>query len=181
MELIKDYDCVIDYHPGKANVVVDALSRKSIQTLRALNAHLSLSDDGTVVEKLIARPSLLNQVLEAQKKDEKIAVIVSQIGNGKEIVFTVNEDGVLYYKDRVCVLDCDDLRKSILEEALNGSFAIHLGSTKMYQDLKMSFWWSGMKKDISEFVTKCLVCQRVKAEHQVPLGLLQSIRIPEWK
>ena len=88
---------------------------------------------------------------------------------------------MLYYKDRVCVPDDNDLRKSILEEAHSGSFAIHPGSTKMYQDLKMSFWWSEMKRDISEFVTKCLVCQRVKAEHQVPSGLLQSIRIPEWK
>ena len=49
MELIKDYDCVIDYHPGKANVVADALSRKTMQPLRTLNAHLSLTDDGTVV------------------------------------------------------------------------------------------------------------------------------------
>ena len=57
MELIKDYDCVIDYHPGKANVVADALSRKTIQTLRTLNAQLSLTDDGTVVTELIARPS----------------------------------------------------------------------------------------------------------------------------
>ena len=105
MELIKDYDCVIDYHPGKANVVADALSRKTMQTLQAFNAHLSLIDDGTVVTELIARPSLLNRVLEAQKKDEKITAIVSQIGNGKEIEFTVNEDGVLYYKDRVCVPD----------------------------------------------------------------------------
>ena len=181
MELIKDYDCVIDYHPGKANVVADALSKKTMQTLRTLNAHLSLTNDGTVVTELIARPSLLNRVLEAQRKDEKIAVIVSRIGNGKEIEFTVNEDGVLYYKDRVCVPDDNDLRKAILEEAYDGSFAIYLGSIKMYQDLKMSFWWSGMKRDISKFVTKCLVCQRVKAEHQVPSGLLQSIRIPEWK
>ena len=60
MELIKDYDCVIDYHPGKANVVADAFRRKTVQTLRALNAHLSLSDDGIVVEKLIVRPNLLN-------------------------------------------------------------------------------------------------------------------------
>ena len=95
----KDYDCVIDYHPGKANVLVDALSRKIMQTLRKLNAHLSLTDYGTVVIELIARPSLLNRVLEVQKKDEKIYVIVSLIGNGKEIEFTVNEDGVLYYKD----------------------------------------------------------------------------------
>ena len=181
MELIKDYDCVIDYHSGKANVVADALSRKTMQTLRTLNAHLSLTDDGTVVLELIARPSLLDRVLEAQRKDEKIAVIVSRIGNGKEIEFTVNEDGVLYYKDRVCVPDDNDLRKAILEEAHSGSFVIHPGSTKMYIDLKMSFWWSEMKRDISEFVTKCLVCQRVKAEHQVPSGLLQSIRILEWK
>ena len=127
MKLIKDYDCVIDYHPGKANVMANALSRKSIQMLQALNAHFSLSDDGTVVAELIARPILLNQVLEAH----------------------------------------------------SGSFAIHPGSTKMYRDLKMSFWWSGMKRDVSELVTKCLVCQRVKAEHQVPSGLLQPIRIPE--
>ena len=65
MELIKDYDCVIDYHPGKANVAADTLSRKLVQTLRALNAHLSLSDDGTIVVELIAKPNLLNRVLEA--------------------------------------------------------------------------------------------------------------------
>ena len=102
-----------------------------------MNAHLSISDDGTVVAKLIARPSLLKRVLKAQKKDEKIVSIVSQIENGKEIEFIVNEDGVLYYKDQVCVPDDNDLRKAILEEA-------HMdlllpGSTKMYQDLKMSF------------------------------------------
>ena len=109
MELIKDYDCMIDYHPGKANVVANALPIKTVQTLRALNAHFSLSDDGTVVVELIARPKMLNRVLEAQKRDEKIYAIVSQIGNGKETEFTVNEDGVLYYKDRVCVPISNDL------------------------------------------------------------------------
>ena len=120
-------------------------------------------------------------MLEAQKKDEKISAIIDQIGDGTETEFTMNENGVLYYKDRVCVPDDDELRKAILEEAHSGSFAIHPGSTKMYQDLKMSFWLSEMKRDVSEFVTKCLVCQRVKAKHQVPFGLLQPIRIPEWK
>ena len=181
MELIKYYDCMIDYHPGKANVVVDALRRKTVQTLRALNAHLSLSDDSTVVAELIARPKMLNRVLKSQKRDENIYAIVSQIGNGKETEFTVNEDGVLYYKDRVCVHISNDLRKAKLEEAHNGSFTIHPSSTKMYQDLKMSYWWSGMKRDVSEFVTKCLVCQREKAEHQVPSGLLHLIRISELK
>ena len=77
MELIRDYDCVIDYHPKKANVVADAMSRKSLQTLRALNAHLSLSDDVAIVAELIAKLDLLNRMLEAQKNDEKIATIVN--------------------------------------------------------------------------------------------------------
>ena len=140
MELIKDYDCVIDYHPGNANLVANALSRKIVQTLRSLNAHLSLSDDGTVVEELIARPNLLNRVLEAQKKDEKISAIMKHIGDGKGTKFEIKGDKSLYYKDRVCVPNDCELKKSILDEAHNGSFAIHPGSTKMYQDLKMSFW-----------------------------------------
>ena len=87
----------------------------------------------------------------------------------------------MYYRDRVCVPNDDELKKSILEEAHRGPFAMHPGSTKMYQDLNTSYWWSGMKRDVSEFVTKCMVCQKVKAEHQVPSGLLQPIKILEWK
>ena len=158
MELIKDYDCVINYHPRKANVVADALSRKSMQTLRALNAHLSLSDDDAIVAELMARPNLLNQVLEAQKSDEKITAIVSQNRMGKETKFSVNEDRFLYYRNRVCVPNDDELKKFILKKAHIGSFAIHHCSTKMYQDLKTSYWWSGMKKDVSNFATKCMVC-----------------------
>ena len=105
MEFIKDYDCVIDYHLRKANVVADALSRNSVQTLRALNAHLSLSDDGAIVEELIAKLDLLNRVQEAQKNDEKFATIVNQNIMGKETEFTTKDDG---------------------------SFAMHPGSTKMY-------------------------------------------------
>ena len=100
MELIKDYDCVIDYHPGKANVVADALSRKSVQTLQALKSHLSLSNDGAIVAELMARPNMLNQVQEAQKSDEKISAIVSQNRMGKETEFSVNEDRFLYYRDK---------------------------------------------------------------------------------
>ena len=149
MELIKDYDCMIDYHPGKANVVADALSRKSMQMLRALNAHLSLIDDGEIVVDLIARPDLLNQVLEAQKNDEKISAIVSQIEEGKGTEFSVKEDGSLYYKDQVCVTHDTELKKVILEEAHSRSFVMHPGSIEMYKDLKVSYWWSRMKRDVS--------------------------------
>ena len=81
--------------------------------------------------ELIARPNLLNRVLGAQKKDEKIATIISHIGNGKETDFIENEDGVSYFKDRVCVPNDSELKKAILEEAHSGSFAMHPGSTKM--------------------------------------------------
>ena len=172
---------MIDYHPGKANLVADALSRKSIQTLRVLNAHLSLSTDSAIVAELIAKSDLLNRVLEAQKNDEKIAAIVNQNRVGKETKFTAKDDGFLYYRDRVCVPNNDELKKSILKEAHSGFFTMHPDSTKMYQDLKTSYWWCGMKIEVSEFVTKCMVCQKVKAEHQVPSRLLQPIKIPEWK
>ena len=115
MEYIKDYDCMIDYHSGKANVVADGLSRKSVKTLRALNAHLSLTNDGEIVAELIIRPDLLNRVLEAQKNDEKIFAIVSQIEEGKGTEFSVKEDGSLYYKDQVYVTNDSELKKAILE------------------------------------------------------------------
>ena len=79
---------------------------------------------------------MLNVVLEEQKSDRKISSIVKQIGDGKETEYEVKEDGSLYYKDRVCVPDDNDFRKAILEEAHSGSFAIHPGSTKMYQDFE---------------------------------------------
>ena len=93
----------------------------------------------------------------------------------------MKEDGSLYYKDRVCVTNDSELKKAILEEAHIGSFSMHPGTIKMYQDLKVLYWWSEMKRYVSEFVTKCMVCQKVKAEHQVPSGLVHPIRIPEWK
>ncbi|KAA3480659.1 integrase [Gossypium australe] len=69
----------------------------------------------------------------------------------------------------------------ILNEAHNSRLTVHPGSTKMYNDLEQFNWWHGMKRDISNFVSKCLICQQIKAEHQIPSGLLQSIMIPEWK
>ena len=135
-----------------------------------MNAHLSLLDDGVIEAELIAKLGLLNRVLEVQKNDEKISAIINQSREGKETKFILNEDGFVYYRERVCVPNDDELKKSILKETHSGSFSMHPSSTKMYQDLKTSYWWSRMKRDVSEFVTKCIVCQKVKAEHQVPSG-----------
>ena len=74
-----------------------------------------------------------------------------------------------------------DLRTRILREAHSTCFSIHPGTDKMYQDLRRTFWWHGMKKDIANFVAKCLTCQKVKIDHRRPQGLLHPLPIPEWK
>ena len=80
---------------------------------------------------------------------------------------------------RLCVPDVDELRKEIIEEAHFFVYSIHLGSTKVYHDLKDTYWWNGMKRDIADFVSKCLTCQQVKLEHQRPSELLHQLPIPE--
>jgi hypothetical protein len=79
------------------------------------------------------------------------------------------------------VPDVKDLRKLILSEAHDTAYSIHPGSTKMYYDIKERFWWYGMKCSVAEYVAICDTCQRVKSEHQRPAGLLQPLKIPEWK
>ena len=82
---------------------------------------------------------------------------------------------------RVCVLDIDDLRRSIMKEAHCSAYVMHLDSTKMYRTIKESYWWSGMKKDVANFMSRCLVRQYVKAEHQNPPETFNPFPIPEWK
>ncbi|KAG8481029.1 hypothetical protein CXB51_025732 [Gossypium anomalum] len=172
---------VIDYHPGKANVVADALSRKLLFALRAMNTRLKVSDDGSILAELRARPMFLQEICEAQKNDQDLQAKRKQYEVDTESDFRIGSNGCLMFKDRICVPKNEWNDSNILQEAHSGYFSIHPGSTKMYNDLKKMYWWNGMKRDISEFVSKCLICQQMKAEHQVPSGLLQPIMVPEWK
>jgi hypothetical protein len=99
----------------------------------------------------------------------------------KSEAFRVDEDGVLWYRNRLCVPRHGHFRQAILDEAHNSAYSIHPGSTKMYLDIKEKYWWNGMKGDITRFVAQCDVCQRIKAEHQKPNGLLQPLPVPVWK
>ena len=72
---------------------------------------------------------------------------------------------------RLCVPDVGDVRREIMEEAHSSTYAMHPGSTKMYHTLNEHYWWKGMKRDIAEFVSRCLTCHQVKAKHQKPAGL----------
>jgi len=88
---------------------------------------------------------------------------------------------VLKFRNRLCVCNDSELKNELLKESHDPALTTYPGSTNMYRDLKSHYWWSGMKKDIADYVARCLTCQRVKTEHQKPGGLLQPLPIPVWK
>ena len=106
---------------------------------------------------------------------------IQLVRNGDKSSYSIEEDGGCYYKNIFCVLNDQELKKKLMYESHNTIFTMHPGGKKMYQDLKQYYWWQGMKKDIIKYVSKCLTCQQVKAEHQIPSGLLNPIPIPQWK
>ena len=120
----------------------------------------------------------MDKMREVQKTDKEIASIKEKMSKGKAKGFREDEHDTLGFEDRVYVPNDTEIRKLILQEAHDTPYSIHPGNTKMYLDLKDTFWWTGMKKDIAEYVAVCDVCQRVKAEHQKPAGLLQPCRYP---
>nr|GEV49649.1 putative reverse transcriptase domain, ribonuclease H-like domain, aspartic peptidase domain protein [Tanacetum cinerariifolium] len=93
----------------------------------------------------------------------------------------LRNDGALYYLDRIWVPLKGDVRTLIMDEAYKSKYFVRLGADKMYYDPRDRYWWTGMKKDIDVYVSKCLTCLKVKAEHQRPSGLLQQPKILEWK
>ena len=195
IELLKDYDCTIDYHPSKANVVANALSRKStiylayMQTiqlplmveLRELGVDLGMHVSGALFASFQLRPILVDQILEAQLEDPYLMSMRRKIEEGEQSDFAIRDNGALVIGSRLCVPAAEELKGQILGEAHSSAYAMHPGSTKMYHTLKEYYWWLGMKSEVAEYVSKCLVCQQVKAERQKPSGLLQSLPIREWK
>ncbi|GJU90175.1 putative reverse transcriptase domain-containing protein [Tanacetum coccineum] len=170
LELLSDYDCEIRYHPGKANVVADALSQKERSKplrVRALVMTIGLN--------------LPKQILNAQSEARKEENFINEDLHGMINKLEPRADGTLCLNNRSWISCFGDLRALIMHESHKSKYSIHPGSDKMYQDLKKLYWWPNMKAEIATYVSKCLTCAKVKIEYQKPSGLLVQPEIPQWK
>src|SRR5437764_14847265 len=124
--------------------------------------------------------ALRDQIVAAQRNGKGMAHIRRRLKDEKDLCFKQDQDGVVWFKDRLVVPKNLKLRKQILDEAHLSRFSIHPGSSKMYQDLKQRFWWTRMKREIARYIAECDVCQRVKADHLKSAEQLQPLAIPSW-
>ncbi|KAA0051348.1 reverse transcriptase [Cucumis melo var. makuwa] len=157
-------------HKSKANVVVDALSRKSrlpksalcgirvalLNELRGSKAVVTTEDPGSLLAQFQVRYSLVTEIVRRQSEDSNLQKKFEKSKKGLKVEFELRTDGAIVKLGRLC-------------------------STKMYRTLKKTYWWSGMKQEIAEYVDRCLICQQVKPVRQRPEGFLNPLPVPEWK
>ncbi|TYJ96004.1 pol protein [Cucumis melo var. makuwa] len=189
----KHLGCVL-MQQGKANVVADALSRKVSHSATLITRQAPLHRDleraeiavsvGAVtmqLAQLMVQPTLRQKIIDAQSNDPYLVEKRGLAEAGQAVELSISSDGGLLFERRLCMPSDSAAKTELLSEAHSSPFSMHPGNTKMYQDLKRVYWWRNMKREVAEFVSKCLVCQQVKAPRQKPTGLLQPLSIPEWK
>jgi hypothetical protein len=194
LELIKDYDLELHYHPGMANVVEDALSRKAQCNCLTIDSKVAaLCDELHKLNMEVVSPGTLDYISVESTLQEQISVaqhndkgvqIIKEILNQKVDKykrFHQDSKGILWFEDRLVVPKNLELRKKILDEAHLSKFSMHPGSNKMYHDLKALYWWTRMKREIAKYISKCDTWQRIKASHLKVAGTLQPLPIPSWK
>lgn len=175
LELVQNYDVEILYHPRKANVVVDALSHKGpgqVSTLRPISRKLANEMTRVGIELLVCQlanislqSTFLDKIRASQLNDPELVLIWDDVVVGRSREFSISDSGMLRYQGNVCLPDDAVLKCEILDECHTTPYSLHPGTTKMYQDVKSLYWWPGMKKDVVEYVARCLTSQQIKTEH----------------
>ncbi|GKE51349.1 putative reverse transcriptase domain-containing protein [Tanacetum coccineum] len=152
-------------------MVADALSRKEREKPMWVRALV-----------MIVYPDLTHRILLAQTEAMKEEMVKAEnLGRLIKPIFEIRSDGIRYFDKQIWLSLFGGLWDLIMRESHKLKYSIHPGSDKMYQDLKKLYWWPNMKADIATYVSKCMTCAKVKAEHQNSSGLLQQPEIPEWK
>jgi hypothetical protein len=184
----------VHYHPWKANIVADALSRKSQCNYMMMDSRINtLCDElskmrievvpsGTL-NYISIEPTLLDQIIMAQLSDKGVQIIMENLNQKVEKYKCFRQDskGTLWFEDQLVVPKNGDFRRKILDQAHLSRFPMHPRSTKMYHDLKPLFWWTRMKREIAKYVSECDTCRRIKASHLKATGALQLLSIrPVW-
>jgi hypothetical protein len=172
LELIKDYNNQVFYHPGKPNVVADALTRKSCnaevdksttvdeltQQFAVVQINNMLTSESPTLAALVVQPLTKERIRLAQENDDELKELTKEARNGETLKFQITFEGVLKTKDGQTVVPNDtELRREILNEAHQIRYTIHPRNIKMYQDLK-KFWWHNMKCNVAEYVARCPSC-----------------------
>jgi len=171
MEFLKNCDFQLMYRPEKANVVTDCLSRKSIQVsaltikeeklieqFRDLNLGVKFHINYISCSKLTITNDFIKMIKEKQLEDPSVKHTVELLGTNQAKDFQMGEYEILIFNGEICITTKEKMEKMILEEGHKSHLSLHPGINKMYQDLKESFWWSGMKKEIAQYVATCLTC-----------------------
>ncbi|GJT29751.1 putative reverse transcriptase domain-containing protein [Tanacetum coccineum] len=166
----KDFMVYCDFLLKVMEPLADALSRKGRNKPLRVRALI-----------MIVHNDLPKQIRGAQEEAMKgTNVKAKNLGRLIKPIFEFRPGGTHYFRNHVWLSRYGGLRDLVMHESHKSKYSIHSGSDKMYQDLKLLYWWPTMKADIATYVSKCLTYAKVKAEHQKPFGLLQQPKIPVW-
>ena len=202
MEFLAAYDLDILYTPGKANRVADALSRHQVRLASLMidefknlvmlgeadiyskneknsREHDDMVEYGTL-GLITVKSNLVEKIGSMQDQDKDLKEKKEMLLSNIELEnFKIDHKGYLRKNEKLCVPDIAELKEEIMNEHHKTKYTIHPGGTKMYHDLKRSYWWPGMKQAVARYVAKCFTCQQIKADYQKPSGMLQPLEVPQ--
>ena len=126
--------------------------KEIINDLERIGIEIVMGDSQAFMASLTIQPTLIEKIKTLQVDDAQIVRIIGEVQEGKRPKFNVSNDGVLRFGNRLCVPNNFTLNKEIMEEAYHTPYSVHPSSTKMYRDIRETYWWNNMKREIAEFV-----------------------------